>query len=271
MASLNTISPPKLMRLIGTDQAPVLIDVRTSSDFAENPFLIPTAFHCPHDQIAALAPDLSGQTVIIICHKGLKLSHGSAALLRARGVSAISLEGGMVNWIDAGLPTIPVAAIADGWTGTPTRWVTRHRPKIDRIACPWLIRRFIDPKAEFLFVPPSEVAAVADRFDAIPFDTPDAPWTHDKELCTFDSMLTGFGLNTPPLGKMAAVIRAADTGDLNAAPEAAGLLALSVGLSRVHKDDLTQMEAGFVLYDALYRWARDGAGETHSWPEHHTK
>lgn len=269
MAALNTISQPTLLRLIGTKRMPVLVDVRTSSDFAENPGFIPTAFRCCHDQIAKLALESPDQSFVIICDKGLKLSHGSAAVLRAAGASALTLEGGMRGWIKAGLPVIPVASIAPGWTGTPTRWVTRHRPKIDRIACPWLIRRFVDPKAEFLFVPPSEVHAVADNFDAIPFDIPDAPWTHTKDLCTFDAMLNGFGLSMSALSKMANVIRAADIGTLDEAPEAAGLLAISVGLSREHKDDLTQMEAGFVVYDALFRWARDGAGETHSWPEYH--
>lgn len=270
MAAFNSIVPSKLMRLIGTDPDLVLIDLRLPEDFADHTGVIPTSFCHRHEKISDLASELVGKTAVLICHKGLKISHGAAALLRAQGINAVVLEGGMTGWRVCDLPTIPTAAIHKTWTGGPTRWVTRHRPKIDRIACPGLIRRFVDPRAEFLFVPASQVMDVAQRFDAIAFDTPEAPWTHQPSKCTFDAMVEGFGLNVPALIHMARVIRAADTGMSQAEPEAAGLLALSVGLSRVHKNDLSQMEAGFVLYDALFRWARDGTSETHSWPEHQT-
>lgn len=270
MPAFNTISPAALMRLIGTAEAPALIDVRTDEDFAAAPNLIPTARRWPHREVDALLPALHGRQAVVICHGGLKLSHGAAAVLRAGGIAAIALEGGSEAWRAAGLPQVPVAAIGADWRGGPTVWVTRHRPKIDRIACPWLIRRFVDPVARFLFVPPAEVAGVAARFDAIAFDTAEAPWTHVGDGCTFDAMVDGMGLACAPLLKMAAVIRAADTGRHDEAAEAAGLLALSVGLSRAHKDDLAQLDAGMILYDALFRWARDGAGETHSWPGAHS-
>jgi hypothetical protein len=111
------------------------------------------------------------------------------------------------------------------------------------------------------------VLAVAEKFDATAFDVPGAPWTHAENLCTFDAMLDGLGLKTDALDKMARVIRGADTNNHALAPEAAGLLALSVGLSRAHSDDLEQLKAGLILYDALFRWARDGQGETHEWQD----
>ena len=269
MAAFNTISPAALMRLIGTRKAPLLIDVRLDDDFDADPHLIPTARRWPHGEIEALLPEAHNRMVVVICQKGLKLSHGAAALLRCHGIDACVAEGGTEAWQQASLPRVPSAAIATDWTGTSTLWVTRQRPKIDRIACPWLIRRFVDPRARFLFVPAAEVAEVAARFSAIAFDTPEAPWTHVAGHCSFDAMIAGFGLSCAPLNKMAQVVRAADTGNHALAAEAAGLLALSVGLSRAHKDDLEQLEDGMVLYDALFRWARDGAGETHSWPEAH--
>lgn len=147
------------------------------------------------------------------------------------------------------------------------KWVTRERPKIDRIACPWLIRRFIDPTAPVLFVAPSEVEAVAGRFGAIPFDIEGVTFSHRGERCSFDALLDDFQLHTEALDRMAAVIRGADTDRHDLAPQAAGLLALSVGLSRMFRDDLQQLDAGIALYDALYRWARDGHEEGHDWPQ----
>ena len=137
---------------------------------------------------------------------------------------------------------------------------------IDRIACPWLIRRFVDPTAQFLFVSPSEVLAVADRFNATPFDVPDVAWSHQGDLCTFDTMVAAFDLKTEPLLRLATIVRAADTDRHDLAPEAAGLLAVSLGLSRMYRDDLQQLEAGIAVYDAFYRWARDARDESHDWP-----
>jgi hypothetical protein len=147
-------------------------------------------------------------------------------------------------------------------------WVTRARPKIDRIACPWLIRRFIDPDAVFLYVAPSEVPDVAERFGAAPFDIEGngVTWTHRGELCTFDVMIEEFGLKTEPLLKLATIVRGADTGRPELAPESAGLLAASLGQSRMYANDLEQLEAGMALYDAFYRWCRDASEESHGWP-----
>lgn len=257
MPGPNTITPAQLMRLLGTPDAPALIDVRTGEDAAADPFRLPTA-------TAARAQEVSlppGRRAVVICQRGAKLSEGAAALLRATGTPAEVLEGGHLAWRAAGLPVLPVALLPH-----TALWVTRQRPKIDRIACPWLIRRFIAPAARFLFVAPSEVLAVADRFAATPFDVEGVTFSHRGGLCSFDAILDDFGLRTPALDRLARVIRAADTDRHDLSPQAAGLLALSVGLSRQYRDDLEQLEAGMILYDALYRWARDGQDEGHDWP-----
>ena len=265
MARFSTISAQNLMGLIGTPQAPLLIDVTTDDDFASYPFLIPTARRVPYRKIPDLVPPSEDVPVVVICQKGKKLSQGAAAILRTCGIRSEALEGGALGWAQDSLPRIPAEHLPQGVPGS--LWVTRHRPKIDRIACPWLIRRFIDPQARFLYVPPSDVLDVAEKFDATAFDVAGAPWSHVGSLCSFDAMLGGFGLHTDALDRMARVIRGADTNDHALAPEAAGLLALSVGLSRAYSDDLEQLQAGLPLYDALYRWARDGQGETHDWQE----
>ncbi|TIT17962.1 MAG: sulfurtransferase, partial [Mesorhizobium sp.] len=147
-----------------------------------------------------------------------------------------------------------------------TVWVTRARPKVDRIACPWLIRRFVDPEAVFLFVDAAEVPAVADRFSAVPFDIDNVFWSHRGERCTFDTMIEEFGLASEALDRLALIVRAADTARLDLVPQAAGFLAASLGLSRMFRDDLEQLEAGMLLYDAFFRWCRDATEETHNWP-----
>ena len=146
------------------------------------------------------------------------------------------------------------------------KWITRERPKIDRIACPWLIRRFLDPDAIFLFVSPSEVLAVAERFGAAPFDIDGVFWSHRGPACTFDTMIEEFGLGAGPLLHLATIVRGADTARLDLAPQAAGLLAASLGYSRMYRDDLAQLDAALGLYDAFYRWCRDATEETHNWP-----
>ena len=260
MPQFGLITPAQAMRLIGTPDAPTVFDVRLAEDIAALPRLVPTARLIPHSAIATLT-DSPGRA-IVVCTKGRKLSEGAAAWLRSMGWQAEVLEGGALAWEAAGLPMIPLATLPA--PGTP--WVTRHRPKIDRIACPWLIRRFIDPAARFLFVAPAEVPEVASRFDAIAYDIEGVTLTHRGDGCSFDALLDDFALHTEALDRMATVIRAADTDRHHLSPQAAGLLALSVGLSRMYHDDLQQLAAGIALYDALYRWARDGHEEGHDWP-----
>jgi hypothetical protein len=202
----------------------------------------------------------------VICHEGLTLSQGVAALLREAGTPAEVLEDGFVGWARSALPLVRASKLPRRNSQGRTLWVTRERPKIDRIACPWLIRRFVDPGALFLFVAPSEVEAVAAAFGGAPFDIEGVFWSHRGEACTFDVMIEEFGLASPALMRLAAIVRGADTARLDLAPEAPGLLAASLGLSRMYADDLEQLEAGMTLYDAFYRWSRDATSETHNWP-----
>ena len=145
------------------------------------------------------------------------------------------------------------------------KWVTRERPKIDRIACPWLVARFIDRDPEFLFVPPGEVLAVACGGAAIPYDVPNVELSHVGELCSFDAFLSKYGLNDPALAELAVIVRGADTARPDLAPQAAGLLAVSLGLSHLYHDDYEMLKHGMVIYDALYAWCRHAHGETHTW------
>ncbi len=266
MSSFQAISPEKLSRLIGTPNTPVLIDVRTDEDFAADPRFIPGASRRPHAAASDWAALYKGRDTITICQRGLKLSEGASAWLRQAGSPSEVLEGGFEAWRQAKLPLLSAAKLPRADAQGRTVWVTRARPKIDRIACPWLVRRFIDPQAVFLFVAPSEVQAVGERFGATPFDIENVFWSHRGERCTFDVMIEEFGLGSPPLDRLATIVRAADTARLDLAPEAPGLLAASLGLSRMYADDLAQLDAGMLLYDAFYRWCRDATGETHNWP-----
>jgi rhodanese-related sulfurtransferase len=267
MPSPTEITVPQLSRLVGTAAAPVIVDVRIDKDFEQDSDLIPTAFRHPFREVAALAPDLVDARVVVYCQQGKKISQGAAAVLRNCGIQAESLEGGHFAWRDAGELLVPAAKIPAPGPHRGSVWVTRHRPKIDRMACPWLIRRFVDARAQFLFVAPAEVAAVAEKFDAIPFDIEGVFWSHRGEHCTFDTMIAEFGLETDALKQLATIVRGADTNRPELAPQCAGLLAASLGLSRIYRDDLEQVEAGMLLYDAFYRWARDATDESHDWPQ----
>ena len=146
------------------------------------------------------------------------------------------------------------------------KWVTRERPKIDRIACPWLIARFIDPAPEFLYVPSADVLKVADETGAIPYDIPDVELSHEGERCSFDAFLKKYALDDAALRQLAAIVRGADTDRHDLTPQSAGLYAISLGLSHCHADDHEMLSHGMVMYDALYEWCRHCQGETHHWP-----
>jgi rhodanese-related sulfurtransferase len=266
MPAPDIITASQLSRLIGTPEAPRILDVRTEEDFASDPRSLPGSVRRDFRSVADWATEFSPGPVAVICQRGLKLSQGVAAWLRHHGTPAEALEGGFEAWAASGGPLLRPDRLPTRDGKGRTLWVTRSRPKIDRIACPWLIRRFVDPAAVILFVAPSEVAAVADRFGATPFDVEGVFWSHRGERCTFDVMVEEFGLASEPLARLATIIRAADTARLDLAPEAAGLLAASLGLSRMYREDLAQLDAAMGLYDAFYRWARDATAETHNWP-----
>ncbi len=266
MPAPNSISADKLKRLIGLPSAPVILDVRAPH---AGP-LFPGSVAWPSGQ--GSRPGLpAARSVVVACEDGRSHSHGVAALLRQQGLVAEVLEGGFAGWTAEGLPLLPAVALPPRDPAGRTLWVTRARPKVDRIACPWLVRRFVDPMAVFLFVPPADVQGVAARLSAEPFDIEgeSVRWSHSGVRCSFDAMVEGFGLGGfEALGRLADVVRGADTGHPELAAEAAGLLAVSLGLSRMFDDDNAQMEAGMLLYDALYRWSRDATGETHNWESH---
>lgn len=263
------ISPAQLLRLVGLPDAPHLIDIRDDDDFLREPRLLPASQRCRPSELPRWAADHSDCRAVVICRDGLSSSQGAAAWLRHLGIAAESLEGGFAAWAALSAPLIRAEALPTPNSFGSTAWVTRARPKVDRIACPWLIRRFVDRDAIFLFVAPAEVESVGTKFGAVPFDVDGAFWSHRGDLCTFDIMLEQFGLSTPALQRLASIVRGADTARADLAPEAPGLLAASLGLSRMYADDLAQLEAGLSLYDAFYRWCRDATDETHNWPAGH--
>jgi len=266
MPSFNEITVAQLDRLVGTPDAPAIIDVRTEEDAAADPRLVPGAVRRDWRRAGEWAREFAGRRAVVLCQRGLKLGQGAAAWARHLGVDAGTLEGGFEAWRVAGAPLVPAARVPPRDAAGRTVWVTRHRPKVDRVACPWLIRRFVDPAAVFLFVAPAEVPAVAERFGAVPFDIEGVEWSHRGELCTFDAMVREWGLETEALSRLATIVRGADTARFDLAPQAAGLLAVSLGLSRMHRGDLVQLDAGMAVYDALFRWCRDAVDEAHNWP-----
>jgi hypothetical protein len=146
------------------------------------------------------------------------------------------------------------------------RWVTRERPKIDRIACPWLVARFIDQQPEFLYLPRDRVLAVAEETGAIPYDVPGVELSHVGDLCSFDAFLAKYRLNDPALHLLAVIVRGADTSRLDLTPQSGGLFAIPLGLSANFPDDHEMLRHGMIMYDALYSWCRDHRAETHNWP-----
>ena len=258
----TSITATELKSALAGTQPPLLIDVRRPPAFRAAPEMASGALRRDPAAVSAWARALPrAASVVVYCVHGHEVSQNAAKALRDLGLAARYLEGGLEEgWKGAG----------GELTGKPmeasTRWVTRERPKIDRIACPWLITRFIDPEAEFLFVPPKEVPGAAKARAAIPYDVPDVHFSHDGDLCSFDAFLKTYRLtDDPALARLAVIVRGADTGHPELAPQAAGLLAVSLGLSRNFKDDHAMLKHGMVMYDALYTWCKEGQDETHTW------
>ena len=262
-----SISPQHLIDLVGTPACPVIFDVCRREVFGRAEDLIPTAVWRDHRQpdVPAHRPTGTGP-VVVYCAHGHQVGQAAAALLRSAGVDARYLEGGIEGYRAAGGPLLRKDVLPERTDGGPSRWVTRERPKIDRIACPWFIRRFVDRDATIHFVESEWVRDAAVELDAIPFDIPDVEFSHVGDLCSFDAFLDRFGVNEPALKHLAVIIRGADTARPELAAEAPGLLAMSLGLSALYGDDLAMMESGFILYDSLYAWCRFAAAETHGWP-----
>ena len=225
MPSTTEITISQLSRLIGLPHAPAIVDVRIDEDYRADPRLLPGSLRRDYRAINQWASGYRGKTVVVVCQKGQKLSEGTAAWLRHDGIDAQKLESGFEGWKKAGELLVRTAKIPPRDQQGRTVWVTRTRPKVDRIACPWLIRRFVDANAVFLFVAPSEVTEVAQRFNATPFDIEGVFWGHRAETCTFDTMLEEFGLQSEPLVQLTKIVRGADTARPDLAPQSAGLLA----------------------------------------------
>jgi rhodanese-related sulfurtransferase len=263
-----SITPESLWRKIGTCPGPLIIDVRKPEAVAASNSLLPGAIRRdPHD-VASWTFEPGTGTIVVACVHGHQRSQMAVAQLRARGLDARILEGGTDAWHAAGLPLVDCGAMQRLAPNPPSLWVTRRRPKIDRIACPWLIRRFIDPQARFLFVDPQQVTDVARETGAIPFDIEGVELSHEGERCSFDTILRLFGLeNEPSLARLALIVRGADTARPDLAPEAAGLHAVSLGLSELAgDDDHGLLQSGFAIYDALFAWLRFASSERHNWP-----
>ncbi|WP_439574127.1 chromate resistance protein ChrB domain-containing protein [Phreatobacter sp.] len=261
-----SITPDQLAAHLGTPHWPQVIDVRAADIRATQPDLPASRWVDSPDPAGWAAGLDPARPVVVACKAALNRSQRAVAALRAGGIPAMVLEGGSNAWAAAGHPVLPRAA-AHAFGGPGRIWVTRRRPKIDRVACPWLIRRFLDPDAVFLFVDPPQVLEVAADVGGIAFDTPGAPIEHDGPRCSFDTLLQAVGLDGfAPLTALATIVRAADTDDLALSPQAAGYLAASLGLSALSgDDDRAMVRHGSVVLDGLYTWIIRARAETHSW------
>jgi rhodanese-related sulfurtransferase len=264
-----SIVPKDLWNAIATGDAPQIIDVRRREAYEQSPHLLPAAVWRDAGKAQVWSAELDRtQPIVAACKAGHEMSQTTVAQLRADGFDARVLEGGYEAWAKAGLPLIAKRELDRLTPKRPGVWVTRRRPKIDRIACPWLVRRFLDPQARILFVDPDQVVNVARETGGVPFDIKDVELSHDGERCTFDTMLKLFGLEgEASLARLALIVRGADTARPDIAPEAAGLHAISLGLSALAgDDDHGLLERGFMVYDGLFAWLRFAADERHNWP-----
>lgn len=264
-----SITPLELWNLIGTPDAPQIIDVRRRDIYESTPGLLPASVWREPSAYADWMASLDrSRPIVVACKGGKELSQFVTAELRGSGYDAAMLAGGQAAWFDAKLPLVDREAVRRFVPNRPSVWVTRRRPKIDRVACPWLIRRFIDPHAKIIFVDPEYVEAAAVEFGGTPFDIANVEISHEGERCSFDTMLRLFGLESEPsLARLALIVRGADTARPDLAPEAAGLHAVSLGLSALAgDDDHGLLQKGFVIYDALFAWLRFASDERHNWP-----
>jgi rhodanese-related sulfurtransferase len=249
---LPSIAPIDLYDVLGTGAAPVIIDVRRDPLAKGERLLAGAAWRSPEniDQWRAELP--KGRGVVVYGADGADVSPGVAASLRRNGVSASYLAGGLKAWTDSKLPL----RRARGAEQRASQWVTREHPKIDRIACPWLVSRFIDPFAEFIYVPANDVASFAKEKGAIPYDIKNVEFGHVGDRCSFDAIVSAYDIHDAALDQLATIVRGADTSRPDLTPQGAGLLAISHGLSSNFPDDHEMLKHGLVIYDALYRWCR---------------
>lgn len=261
-------TPDALSARLLSNEAPLVIDVRKNEPYLASVYTLPGAMRRDPLQVETWANTLpAAASVLVYCVYGHEVGMHTMQALRARGFDASFLEGGIEAWREQGLP------LASKASRHPTRWVTRARPKIDRIACPWLVQRFVDAGAEFLYVPTEKVRQTAETQSATAYDVgpnvADTLFTHDGDLCSFDAFIKHYRLGQDTaLARLATIIRAADTDRMDLSPQAAGLLSISLGMSRTYNDDHAMLNAMLPVYDALYAWCRDavaGQDEQHNW------
>jgi rhodanese-related sulfurtransferase len=264
-ADVRPIAPEAAFALIQRFAGAQLLDIRREEAFAKADTSLPGALRRDPETAFAWADRLDPhRPVIAACVWGHNVSQGVAHELARRGLDARYLEGGMAAWQALGLPTAPKPK-------PPSLWVTRARPKVDRVACPWFIRRFVDADARFVFVAPSAVTATAAATGGTAFDIPGAPYTHaaladGSEGCSFDAFVARHRPDDPALATLARIVRGADTSRPDLHPAAGGLFAAALGLSALIDDDHALLRLAFPMYDALYLWCRDLQQETHTWP-----
>lgn len=262
------ISPKNLIALVGSADCPTLIDVRRRAVFDAALVRIPGAYWRSHMEVDAWLPSFDrSRAFVVYCAHGHNVSEIAGAKLRGLGADARILAGGIDAYGAEGGLLVGRGAEIDPALPTPSVWVTRERPKVDRIACPWLIRRFVDPGALFHYVAAEWVKDVAEELGAIPFDIAGVHYSNRGMECSFDTMLREFGLERDPhLAHLARIVRGADTADLDTEKQGHGLLAILFGLSAIELDDRRQLDKGMIIFDALYGWCRHSVGATHNWP-----
>jgi rhodanese-related sulfurtransferase len=250
-AQAHSISPNDLYARLGTATAPLLIDVRRLQAFDADQTLIIGAARRPPDDVEKWRDALpAGRPVVAYCVHGHEVSQNVASALRSVGRTAAYLEGGIAEWQERKLPTRRKR------DATENKWVTREHPKIDRIACPWLVSRFVNPEAEFIYVPAAEVAKVAADVGGTPYDINDVQFGHVGDRCSFDAIIAAYGIADAALDRLATIVRGADTSRPDLTPQGEGLLAISYGLSANFPDDHEMLKHGMIMYDALYTWCR---------------
>ena len=265
----STVTCEALYQQLGLPNAPIIVDTRHASACETTPRLIAGALRGDPDALGSWSHSLPrARPIVTYCEHGGAVSGASADALAAQGFSAAVLTGGLQAWLDAGHPSIRIRRELHVPGGS--RWVTRERPKIDRLACPWLIRRFIDPQASFFYAPAHRVRSEAEPLRAEPYDIADVRFSHRGARCSFDAFIEEFDLHDPVIDAIAAIVRAADTARLDDSREAPGLLAISLGLSANFTDDILLLEQAMPVYDALYAWCKTARHETHSWPQQNT-
>lgn len=245
------ISPSELYSRLGTAAAPLLLDVRREPAFNEDDrLIIGSARRLPEDVARWRQGLTKARPVVAYCVRGHEVSQNVAKALSSAGIPATYLEGGITGWKEQRLPTRRKR------DATENKWVTREHPKIDRIACPWLVSRFVNPDAEFIYVPPNDVAKVAKEVGGTPYDINDVEFGHVGDHCSFDAIVKAYDIRDEALDRLATIVRGADTSRPDLTPQCEGLLAISYGLSANFPDDHEMLKHGLVMYDALYAWCR---------------